>query len=461
MKDPSPIISLLPLVGVGEDGGWPPGIVRREIVFKLDAVTVWSATSDENDVAVSVVESTASDADIGAFADAARRVEIAAMPGVLPVTAVDPKGRWVVHGPVLGPLADFPALGWKLPRKLDLFSALCGLVQEQYAHDVVHGALTPWAVALDEAMQPVLVSRSGQAIWTTAEDFGYRAPELLLGALPTTRSDVYALGRILAFLLLASHPPQENNEVPRLDYLGGAPAGLTRIIRRATLADPALRYGSVAELLADVRNYGDFEKVGLELATAIELNKTGMSRPPKGAAAPASAAQIVREVPATYVAPTKPPRTRLLVGLGVGFLVLTMIGLGDPVFQVVARWGARRAFASAEPAAKGQALARMAALGERELGALPLAGADLSGCPLTGVSLRHADLSNAKLDDADMAEADLSGAILTAASAFGTNLSGANVTDAQGVETVVCDQATVPPSQWHCPNGRLVPNDSH
>ena len=55
---------------------------------------------------------------------------------------------------------------------------------------------------------------------------------------------------------LAAVPPVEKEEVPRLDYLGGAPAGLGRIIRCATLADPSLRYPSVAHLLSDVRNYG-------------------------------------------------------------------------------------------------------------------------------------------------------------------------------------------------------------
>lgn len=459
MKETSPIISLLPLVGVGEDSGWPPGIVRGDVVFKQDAVTVWSGKSEGQHVAVTTLENAASDGQAAAFLEAAQRLEAAQLPGVLSVTAVDPKGRWVVHSPVLGPLADFPGLGWKLKRKLEFFSTLCGLVSQLHERDVAHGALNPWSIALEDtaAMGPVLVSAGGAALWPGGHE--YLAPELLMGAAPTQRSDVYSLGRVLTFLLLASHPPFEQEEVPRLDYLGGSPAGLGRIIRRATLADSNLRYPSVAELLSDIRNYGDLEKVGLELSSAIELNKTGMSQPPK--ATPRRDIPVVRAAPATYVAPTKPPRTRLLAGLVVVMVVLGAfgLGLGDPGFQAFSKWRAQQGLGSQTPAEKGQALAKLAGLGERDLGAMNLVGADLSGCPLTGVSLVHADLSNAKLDIADFGEANLTGAVFTGASAFGTNLSTTDVTDAQGLDTVVCDGATLPPAGWRCPNGHLERKD--
>jgi hypothetical protein len=469
MKDPSPTISLLPLVGVGEDGAWPPGIVRLLPIFKRDGVTVWNGKSEQTPVAVSVLEPSASDTAASAFVEAARRLDGAPpLPNVLAVTSVDPKGQWVVHAPVLGPLADFPGLGWKLPRKLQFFTALCRAVTELHEKDLAHGALTPWSVALDEAVAPVLVSASGDSIWALGEGLEYIAPELLLGATPTPLSDVYSLGRVLIFMMLASHPPIDKEDVPRLDYLKEAPAGLTRIIRRATLVDSGLRYQSVAELLVDVRNYGDLENVGLALATAIELNKTKMSTPPKAPpprreAAPAREGQPAREVPkytpstARSTQMTAPARPMRLVALLVAFVVLSVVAFGSPLFHAVAVWRARRAFASADSADKGQALAKLAALGERDLGALRLVGADLSHLPLTGVSMPHADLSNAKLDGADLGESDLSGATLTGASAFGTDLGSTNVTDAQGLDSVVCDEGTFAPVGWRCLSGHLAP----
>jgi hypothetical protein len=395
------------------------------------------------------------------FVEAARRLEgTTPLPGLLRIDSVDPNGRWVVHGAVVGPLTDFKSLGWKLPRKLELFVSLCNSIAELHKRELPHGNITPWNVALDEDIQPALVSPSGPSIWAAGDGFEYIAPELLMGALPTPRSDIYSLGRMITFLLLADHPAQEKDEVPKLDYLEKSPAGLTRIIRRATLADPALRYGTIAELLADIKNYGDFEKVGLALATAIELNKTGLSHPPAAVAQQARReAKPTAAVPAptkVYVPPVKPPRTKLFFGLLALFVVMAVIGFGDPIFQAVQRWRARSNAHAASPVEKGQAIARSAAMGDRDLSGSSLAGVDFSGAPLTGVNLSHADLSGAKLDQADLAESDFTGAILTGASAFGANMSGVVVSDAQGVDTVVCDKDTLPPTGWQCVGGHLA-----
>jgi TolB-like protein len=91
---------------------------------------------------------------------------------------------------------------------------------------------------------------------------GYTAPEQLCGQPAMAASDLFALGAVLyemvsgrkAFagataletigLVLAGEPPPL--------AVAGAPAGLTRLLRRCLAKRPAERYGSVRELLADL-----------------------------------------------------------------------------------------------------------------------------------------------------------------------------------------------------------------
>ena len=65
------------------------------------------------------------------------------------------------------------------------------------------------------------------------------------------RTDVWALGAILRELALAACQ-RETRRVPR---------ALAAIIERATAADPAQRYASVAALAADVVRFADGERV--------------------------------------------------------------------------------------------------------------------------------------------------------------------------------------------------------
>lgn len=471
MRDPSPNITELPLVGLGAEEAWPIGIGRGASVYKRDALTVWAGKASPH-VSVTILDKSAEGALVSDFLEAVHRLEEEGkgLSGVLQITSSDVAGRWVVHTPVLGVLVDVPSLGWKLKRKLSFFKGICKIVAALHAKDIAHGALTPWSVALDEEMTPLLVSPSGLSMWDPPPGFEYLVPELLLGAPPTVKSDVFALGRVLAFLLLGSHPPPEKDAVPRLDYLKEAPAGLTRIIRRATVGNPEFRYDSVEELIADVEDYGNFEKVGLALATAVELNKSGLSKPPQ-ALAPRPRPPEPKEVAAPAGPKTGPyakpkpvsesTRKRQLVAAGLAAITLILLAFGDPIFVAVERWRARRAVAAAPSGEKGQAIARLAALGDRELSGMHLSGVDFSTCSLSGVSFADADLTDAKLDNADLGEANLVGATLTNASARGAVLDNANITNTKGLETVTCDELTLPPPAWECVNGHLAPEGPH
>jgi eukaryotic-like serine/threonine-protein kinase len=92
----------------------------------------------------------------------------------------------------------------------------------------------------------------------------YMAPELIDGLQPDPRSDIYAVGCIL-FQMLTGRVPYEGTialEVLRLHAVdpipelvapdGPVPAAVERLVRRALAKDPAARYQSADELLADL-----------------------------------------------------------------------------------------------------------------------------------------------------------------------------------------------------------------
>jgi eukaryotic-like serine/threonine-protein kinase len=92
---------------------------------------------------------------------------------------------------------------------------------------------------------------------------GYVAPEVLRGALPTPRSDLYSLG-VAAYRLLAgprgARPRDAESTAPmataapRMPPLGklcpDLPRGLTDAVQRAMASDPARRQRSVLEFAA-------------------------------------------------------------------------------------------------------------------------------------------------------------------------------------------------------------------
>lgn len=136
------------------------------------------------------------------------------------------------------------------------------------------------------------------------------APEVGKGAMPSLRSDVYAVG-VLLFELLTGRKPyvgdtplatamrHSTDETPRVRAFNpSVPVVLDEIVAKAMAKDPAERYASAAEMAADLRLVQDALRFGRTLTWPL--------RPGQAAAAPAktvAGSRVAREAKPGRAAP--------------------------------------------------------------------------------------------------------------------------------------------------------------
>lgn len=173
------------------------------------------------------------------------------------------------------------------PALLHVFIKICRAVEHAHAHGVIHRDLKPGNILVDRAGEPyvldfglskapggapvdedgaTLVSIPGRVFGTLS----YLSPEQAAGALDDIdqRTDVHALGVLLYELLTGANPfaapadPAEGlrrirEDVPRRPSSVSPHVGrdLEAIILKALEKERAHRYGSVAELRADVERH--------------------------------------------------------------------------------------------------------------------------------------------------------------------------------------------------------------
>ncbi len=169
------------------------------------------------------------------------------------------------------------------PQRLEIMEKVCDAVHHAHQRGLIHRDLKPGNILVDESGQPKILDfgvarvtdRDSQA--TSQTDVGqligtlaYMSPEQVL-ADPLeldTRSDVYALGVILYELLAkrlpydignklheALHAIREEDPV-RLSSVSRIYKGdIETIVAKALEKDKTRRYGSAAELGADIRRY--------------------------------------------------------------------------------------------------------------------------------------------------------------------------------------------------------------
>ena len=139
----------------------------------------------------------------------------------------------------------------------DLLAATLGGLADAHRNrpPLIHGGIHPQRIGFREDGTPALLSfeHALEAIedpeLATHYSAGYQAPELLEGTIGPA-ADVYALGVTAAYALTGLAP--DAGLADRAHALQRGPAGLVSIISRMTERDPAQRYVSASQALADL-----------------------------------------------------------------------------------------------------------------------------------------------------------------------------------------------------------------
>lgn len=171
-----------------------------------------------------------------------------------------------------------------LPAKLRLLAQVCHAVHFAHTRGVIHRDLKPANILVDAHGEPRILDFGVAHVVGGAESAQMTRAGEVLGTLPympleqlggTTRAvdprwDVYALGVIAYELLSGSLPYPGLSQATMLSALqevrAAAPVRLSRhlpaargdvetIVMKAMAAEPAQRYGSAAELAADLERY--------------------------------------------------------------------------------------------------------------------------------------------------------------------------------------------------------------
>lgn len=292
--------------GAGSDDAPPPNLAGTRYVLGerigrggMGTVYVAHDAALGREVALKVLDAAL---DEGAAARLRREARILARlehPGIVPVhdvgTLADGRTFYTMKR-VRGPRLDehVRTLGAaSLAERLRLFERICEAVAFAHAHGVVHRDLKPenvmvgafgevlvldWGIAKVRAESDVVEaglgardsgigsplpsssSSSSSEAGPTLPGMilgtpGYMAPEQARGesAAADERSDVYALGGVLRFLLGTP-----------------APRPLQSVCRRAMAVEPEGRYASVGELSADVACYVAGERVAAHRESPLE-----------------------------------------------------------------------------------------------------------------------------------------------------------------------------------------------
>jgi hypothetical protein len=421
------------------------------------------------------------------FLDAGERIlRLPELPeGVLRVRAVAPaQYAYAADVWTMGTAKDLPALGWPARRRLDFVRRVAAALERLHQAGIVHGCLCEENVLLDDDFRPVLAEAGAVSVHDLSERGGdaasyaaFAAPEVLEGAEPDTRSDVYALGRLLQHVLRSDDLPQVAELVRRC--LAPAQAGRYATAAAVGVAIDALIAALPPEPTAApaVARPAPDTKPKEEAGAGFSAEK-GEPGPPATWPAPvglvvaaasigaavlgAGSSDTVRSVLSggllagaalASFALRPQPRTSLPLRVGFAVAVAALVAAADPL-SFAYRSAAERAI-KGSPDSRRAAIEQIVRLG-RDFQGMSLAGADLSGADLRGADLRLTDLSRA-----DLSGADLFGALLQGASLAGTQLAGADLRQADlghaaHFDSALCSAKTQLSDPFRCAGGVLT-----
>ncbi|MEN8680970.1 MAG: protein kinase [Akkermansiaceae bacterium] len=197
--------------------------------------------------------------------------------------------------------------GYPLADRLEIFLKVCDAITYAHSRDVIHLDLKPaniqvghygevlvcdWGLgkmigSTDEIDDDVLLNPdllSGMTVYGKVKGTpGYMAPEQIRGGTRDKRTDIYALGALL-YAVLTCRPPLTGDTdtmlqaavtgdvTPPTKRGRGVPESLSAVVMKAMALEPADRYASVSDLIADVRAFlGGFSPVAHESGLSTEL----------------------------------------------------------------------------------------------------------------------------------------------------------------------------------------------
>ena len=215
------------------DGEGP--LVRKRIPLAIANASAWAAAMEANEPLLPHIESLYRMPDTLV-------VVYDYVPGCSVSDAVEQEGR-------LSP-----------GRAADVVVDVCRAVGALHERGVVHRDITPGNVILAaDGAHLVDLGIARQRVegrqhdTTTLGTWGFAAPEQYGFAQTDARSDVYALGRLLGFMLTGERPDSESYERKLADTTC-VPKELADVVRVATSFEPSARYQSAADLAAAAGN---------------------------------------------------------------------------------------------------------------------------------------------------------------------------------------------------------------
>ena len=295
------------------------GVLVGKPIFRAPGIVVHGGLDREDrEVAVIVLQAVTTDGQKLNFENIVRYAETSGIEIIkeeahVILASPEPKGIY----------RDLPWSSWRLEERLRHFQEVAEIIRRFHAIEVPVGTLAPKYIAVDEELKPFFLGpriapRSG----------AYVPPETASERLIDLRSDLYSLGRLLYFVVAGEDPPREARDIPLLEELGSFPAGIVRIIRKATCQNPDERYQFMDDFLADLGRYREHTDVGM-VHPDVEDRNTGIlsvvpdapEDPEHVSSSPADASEKPREPAAPLVvwSPHKLRRAFHAFGLAIAF----------------------------------------------------------------------------------------------------------------------------------------------
>lgn len=188
---------------------------------------------------------------------------------------------WTSDFPDRGTLADGLLRGMSVRAKMGMLLDAARGLAHAHSQGVVHGGLRLESVAVREEGTVFLhefglLRLAGDRLAPENDPRGpFAAPEVIAGARPDARSDVYSFGRLAIAALYELEPRTNLNHRIGTADLAVLPADVGPVLQRATATDPALRQANAQELLHELQT----GRISVPLLASVASGELARPRP--------------------------------------------------------------------------------------------------------------------------------------------------------------------------------------